>query len=182
MTPQAEIQTFIEEAADPQSVKPRFLSLLNSGVFTRDEGSLDHFCVFFAVIDPKQRQVFLGEHMKAGVWLFSGGHLDPGEGPLHAVLREIDEELGIAEESFRLLPEHLISIKPINNPKYPVCTAHFDLWHFVEVDKQIFKPDQKKLATEFHQTAWLSIDEAQKRTSDDNTCAGLEFVEERLFR
>ncbi|GAA2881596.1 NUDIX domain-containing protein [Streptosporangium fragile] len=47
--------------------------------------------------------VLLIEHKKAGGWLYPGGHLQPGEDPARAVLREVQEEVGI---DIHLLAEH----------------------------------------------------------------------------
>ncbi len=45
-------------------------------------------------------------HVKAGVWLYPGGHIDPNEDPAQAAVREVREETGVeveivAEERFR---------------------------------------------------------------------------------
>lgn len=42
------------------------------------------------------RRVLLLLHRKLGVWLGPGGHVEPGEGPDEAALREVMEETGLA--------------------------------------------------------------------------------------
>jgi 8-oxo-dGTP pyrophosphatase MutT (NUDIX family) len=39
--------------------------------------------------------VLLVEHRKLGWWLYPGGHLEPGEDPAQAVIREVAEETGV---------------------------------------------------------------------------------------
>lgn len=39
--------------------------------------------------------VLLRKHDKYGVWLSVGGHIDPGEDPLEAGVREVKEEVGL---------------------------------------------------------------------------------------
>ncbi len=43
-----------------------------------------------------RRGVVLHKHRRLGRWLQPGGHLDPGETPAEAVLRECQEETGLA--------------------------------------------------------------------------------------
>jgi 8-oxo-dGTP pyrophosphatase MutT (NUDIX family) len=40
--------------------------------------------------------VLLVEHRKLGWWLYPGGHIDPGEDPAQAVLREVTEETDVS--------------------------------------------------------------------------------------
>ena len=46
------------------------------------------------VVGP--RGVLLLEHKRLGIWLQPGGHIDPGEAPWDAALRESREETGLA--------------------------------------------------------------------------------------
>lgn len=47
------------------------------------------------VLDPHGR-VLLHRHKRLDVWLQPGGHLEPGEGPYEAAVRETREETGVA--------------------------------------------------------------------------------------
>jgi 8-oxo-dGTP pyrophosphatase MutT (NUDIX family) len=57
-----------------------------------------HLCVYFALVDDARGSVLLVDHVKAGLWLFPGGHVDDGEDPRTTVLREAAEELQITGE------------------------------------------------------------------------------------
>jgi 8-oxo-dGTP pyrophosphatase MutT (NUDIX family) len=54
-----------------------------------------HLCVYFALFDEVRRTVLLVDHVKAGLWLFPGGHVDDGEDPRVTVRREAGEELRV---------------------------------------------------------------------------------------
>lgn len=47
------------------------------------------------VFDPTARMVLLIHHRVSGVWQFPGGHVDMGEAPAEAALREVYEETGV---------------------------------------------------------------------------------------
>jgi 8-oxo-dGTP pyrophosphatase MutT (NUDIX family) len=54
-----------------------------------------HLVSYFLLVDHDQGNVLLVDHRKAGLWLPTGGHVEPGEHPAATVRREAREELGI---------------------------------------------------------------------------------------
>jgi len=52
-----------------------------------------HLVSYFVVIDPTHKTVLLGDHIKAQLWLPSGGHVELNEHPKDTVIRECVEEL-----------------------------------------------------------------------------------------
>ena len=57
------------------------------------ESDLTHVTGSGIVVGP--RGVVLLEHKRLGIWLQPGGHIDPGETPWDAALRESSEETGL---------------------------------------------------------------------------------------
>ncbi|MET9384795.1 NUDIX domain-containing protein [Streptomyces sp. NPDC002928] len=55
-----------------------------------------HLVSYFVVLDEERGVLLLVAHRKAGLWLPTGGHVEPGETPWAAVERECREELGIS--------------------------------------------------------------------------------------
>lgn len=62
-----------------------------------------HLVSYVLLVDPDQRRVLLCDHRLSGLWLPTGGHVEPGEHPLETVRRETAEELGLTEVT--LLPD-----------------------------------------------------------------------------
>ncbi|WP_433315450.1 NUDIX hydrolase [Micromonospora chersina] len=54
-----------------------------------------HLVAYFLLRDEADGAVLLVDHRKAGMWLPSGGHVEPGEDPAQTVRREMVEELGV---------------------------------------------------------------------------------------
>jgi 8-oxo-dGTP pyrophosphatase MutT (NUDIX family) len=54
-----------------------------------------HLVAYFLLCDVKDGSVLLVDHIKAGLWLPAGGHVEPGEHPVATVRREVGEELGV---------------------------------------------------------------------------------------
>lgn len=52
-----------------------------------------HLVSYFVVLDEAHEELLLVAHRKAGLWLPSGGHVEPMEDPWDTVLRECREEL-----------------------------------------------------------------------------------------
>ena len=54
-----------------------------------------HLVAYFLPHDDLDGSVLLIDHIKAGLWLPPGGHVEPGEHPAETVRREMTEELGV---------------------------------------------------------------------------------------
>lgn len=85
-----------------------------------------HFTASAIVVSG--RRVLLVKHGTFGIWLQPGGHLEPGEAPCHAAMRELLEETGITGQ---LLSEDPIDLDchliPANPKKSEPEHFHFDL-------------------------------------------------------
>ncbi len=57
-----------------------------------------HLVSYFLLTDDQQDTVLLVDHRQAGLWLPTGGHVEPGEHPAATVYREAREELAIEAE------------------------------------------------------------------------------------
>ena len=156
---------------DSESTRTNFLKRLEEGAFIRDENPQSHFCAYFLPYNSENKKVFIVHHKKSGLWLSPGGHIDKDEGLLEILNREIDEELGV-KTFFKELPSpFLLTITPIENKVQP-CKTHLDIWYLVNTDGANFNVDPK----EFHETKWLTIDEAEKIVTDPPNRKALEFV------
>jgi len=60
-----------------------------------------HLVSYFALVDQHCGKLLLVDHRLAGLWLPSGGHVEPGEDPHATVVRELSEELNLAAEFVR---------------------------------------------------------------------------------
>ncbi len=74
-----------------------------------------HFTVTGFVVDGDR--TILHWHPKLGIWLPPGGHIDPDEDPVQAVLREVREETGIDGEDVPHEPLHAFTnVKRLPSP------------------------------------------------------------------
>src|SRR5215211_8033491 len=60
----------------------------------RPDAPATHLVSYFVVLDEQRRGLLLVAHRKAGLWLPTGGHVEPGAHPWDTVERECREELG----------------------------------------------------------------------------------------
>lgn len=148
---------------------------LTEGLPTRDENPASHFCAYFLPFDSKNKKVFIVHHKKSGLWISPGGHIDQGETLLEALNREIDEELGVKSFFTEEPSPFLLTITPIENRVQP-CKSHFDVWYLVPTDGSNFNIDPE----EFHDTKWMTIDEAEKIVTDLANRQALEAIKKNI--
>ena len=73
-----------------------------------------HLVSYFLLCDVSERKVLLVDHIDAGLWLPSGGHVEPEEHPRETVRREVAEELFITKAlkrqgKFIIIPHPVIT-------------------------------------------------------------------------
>ncbi len=117
-----------------------------------------HLVSYFAVVADDH--ILLADHRAAQLWLPTGGHVEPGEHPREAVLRELREELGIDPQG------------EIGEPLMITCTTtvgltagHRDvsLWYVVKASReQQLRCDEE----EFAEVRWFHRNEVPLSRSD----------------
>lgn len=170
------ITRLIEQAGGKEEIKLKFLNRLEEGRLTRDENPTSHLCSYFPAYDPKTQKVFIGLHKKSGLWLVNGGHMHNGELPVDAVVREAKEEWGLALSPQDIPNPQILTLTEIEQPKRQVCEWHYDFWHFLSFDENLFHPDPTLLTIEFSEYGWKSYDEATPLFSDPNSFEALAYL------
>lgn len=119
-----------------------------------------HLVSYFLLYDIDTKKVLLVDHIKAGLWLPTGGHVEPGEHPATTVEREAKEELGIHAEFLYPNPLFLTATQTVG-----LTAGHTDvsLWYLLKAsEKTPLTPDP----SEFKKVAWFELDEIPWEQSD----------------
>jgi 8-oxo-dGTP diphosphatase len=131
-----------------------------------------HLVSYFLLVDRQAGSVLLCDHRLSGLWLPTGGHVEPGEHPLDTVRREAMEELGVTAEpdaEFGDRPFFLTMTETVGPP----AMRHVDvsLWFALAGSAgQVLHPDPR----EFVQVRWWTVSELRQ--------AGLDRFEPHLLR
>ncbi|MFH2019650.1 MAG: NUDIX domain-containing protein [bacterium] len=139
---------------DPDIKKLFLIRLAVGQPFVKGEGASEHVNVFFLPFNKEANKAYLGWHIKADDWIPPGGHIEPGETPVEAVIREMKEELGVEITKSQLEPFDF-SIKAIGRPEKG-CVTHYDLWYIVHTPVSNFT----FLPSEYHDAAWFPLSDA----------------------
>lgn len=113
-----------------------------------------HLVVYFIPVDSREKCLLLGDHRKSGLWLPPGGHVEDGEDPRQAVIREAHEELGIRTTLEDDSEPLFLTVTPTVGPN---SHLDVDLWFVLKLarhDAQL-TPDPR----EFNGVRWFDFHE-----------------------
>lgn len=83
------------EAADRQKALDWIASTADIFRTQKPDVPQTHLVSYFVLVDPEAQKILLVDHIKAGLWLPAGGHVEPNEDPAETVRRECVEELQV---------------------------------------------------------------------------------------
>ena len=126
-----------------------------------------HLVAYFLLRDDQDGSVLLVDHIKAGLWLPTGGHVEPGEHPVETVRREVAEELGVPAVFLPQLGERPLFLT-VTETVGTLEQRHTDvsLWFVLTSSRdQVFTPD----LGEFRGIRWWTpqeVSDADPKTLD----------------
>ncbi|MGC8676472.1 MAG: NUDIX hydrolase [Candidatus Micrarchaeia archaeon] len=135
-------------------------------------------CIVAGCIIERGGKVLLIKHKKLHVWLYPGGHVEPGELPHEAAIREAKEETGIGvrlrtcaghgsaaikSKEAKELPLPFVIL--LERVQYAACVhMHFDMVYAASMASGAISLNKKE-ATDI---GWFSRSEIEKLRTFDN--------------
>jgi 8-oxo-dGTP diphosphatase len=115
-----------------------------------------HLVSYFVPLDAAGRSVLLGDHVKSGLWLPPGGHVEEGEDPRDTVERETLEELGISASFHSSVGARVPFFLTANPTRGEHRHVDVSMWFVLDCrcDAEL-RPDPR----EFRSVRWYNIDE-----------------------
>lgn len=110
-----------------------------------------------AIVLDEHERVLMHRHKRLGIWLQPGGHIDPGEAPEAAAVREVLEETGVVASH----PSDGPRIVHVDVHEGPRGHVHLDLRYLLHASSDCpLAPDEH----ESQEVDWLPAEEATGRS------------------
>lgn len=159
---------------DEQASIETFLAHYDALVDPMDQ-ELDDIHVTGSAIVTGSRGVVLLRHKRLGLWLQPGGHVDPGETPWQAALREAEEETGLEVRFATLGNDGVPPLVHVDVHPGGRGHTHLDLRYLVDGGDA----DPQPPAGESQEIGWFTWAAAVERASDDRLTALLRHLSPR---
>jgi 8-oxo-dGTP pyrophosphatase MutT (NUDIX family) len=154
----SEIRAFAPGDDDEKAHHLAILSLIETSSFSsRTNYEPGHITASAFIVDPTRTNVLLHYHRRLGRWLQMGGHLEDGESPPEAALREATEESGLVDLIFVMPGVFDLDVHQIPCSRIEPAHLHFDLRYLLSTTdpSAIVRCTQESLAVK-----WVSFPEA----------------------
>ena len=113
----------------------------------------------------EDKKVLMTWNKNLNTWIPVGGHIDPGENPEEAIIREVKEETGFEfeflEPAYYDGPVKVLKPYRIQIEKVPHHNEHINVVFFARCTKY----SDKKATDEDEKLRWFSMDELMKEKS-----------------
>jgi 8-oxo-dGTP diphosphatase len=107
------------------------------------------------VVDPEQRKILLGDHIKAQLWLPTGGHVALNEHPRRTVIREAAEELAM-RAVFLHGKERPLFVTVTKTVGLTAGHTDVSLWYVLRGESYMLPDFERR---EFTDMNWFGVDE-----------------------
>lgn len=128
-------------------------------------------CAFVLAVNPARQVLLTFDSRPARGWDVPGGHLDAGESPEVAALRELREETGLVLSKSHLDVVGWTRIRLDQRPpeyRYPYPTSYMT-FYAAHLDRPVELPGPEP-GTECSDARWMSVDDVNKY------CAGCDWL------
>jgi len=121
-----------------------------------------HLVSYLAVVDNGRRSILMMDHVKAGLWVPPGGHVEPGEDPHDAAGRELVEELGIKAAQVSTVASLPLFVT-VTQTRGAGKHTDVSLWYVVAADERMWLDVDWR---EFYGHRWMKFDEVLEMDPD----------------